>query len=152
MYARRGSQALMFQQAYRMLPTLWNATRVTKEKLDVDFVKEEFMRVNGHQHHHLLHGDVAAQIHQQTHWHHLHSTLSWAESGRAHSVSNHTPLTQRCADVARMHDSVPNVRTSATAQALVLEHISRQEGIFLYEIDVQAEEEELDADDGDSKH
>jgi hypothetical protein len=137
-YARRASQTMMLMQTQRMLPTLWQATQITKEKLDARFVKEEFMRVNGHRQLHLLLGDVAMQQHQHTHWHKLHSTNAWAESHRAYSVTNHSPVTQRFADIGRLHDSIPNVRVATTAQAVVLEHIARTEGTFLHEVDVEA--------------
>lgn len=145
-YARRASQAMMMHQAFRMLPTLWNATQLTKEKLDANFVFEEFMRVNGHQQQHLLLPEVAGQHHYQTHWHWLHSTLAWAESSRAYSVRQHTPMTQRCADVALLQDSVTNVRTAATGQALVLEHIARQDGIFFHEVEAVSTNGDAEAD------
>ena len=141
-YARRASQALMMQQAQRMLPTLWQATQLTKEPLNGRFVEEEFMRVNGHQQLHLLVGPVANQRHQHSHWHRLHSTNAWADSARSYATSSKSPLTQRFADLGRMHDTIPSVRVSATAQNVVMEQIAREEGIFLYEPDVVHEADE----------
>jgi hypothetical protein len=84
-YARRAAKTMMFQQAYRSIPTLWNATRVTKEKLDGAFVAEEFMRVNGQRTMPLLIGDVSTQTQHNSHWVHLNDTAAWAECGRAFS-------------------------------------------------------------------
>jgi hypothetical protein len=137
-YARRAAQTAMFMNAQRMLPTLYQATQLTKEKLDAKFLKEEFMRINGHRQLHLLVPGIAQQKHQYTHWNRLNSACSWAESHRAYSVSHHTPLTQRFADVGRMSDSIPNIRVSSTAQNVVLEHIARQEGIFAHDVDMEA--------------
>ena len=106
---------------------------VTKEKLDAQFVKEEFMRVNGHQQQHLLIGPVADQRHHMTHWHALHDTCAWADSHRSQSVRTHTPLTQRYAAVGRLANSIPNTKISSTNQLLVLEQIARQEGCFMYD-------------------
>ena len=142
LYARRASQTMMLQQAQRMLPVLWQATQVTKEPLDLRFVKEEFMRVNGHHQQHLLLGAVANQRHHQTHWNQLHSTNAWAESNHAYSVVNHSPLTQRFADIGRMHDSIPNVKLLATNQAVVAEQIARQEGTFFFEVEIKAEDDD----------
>ena len=132
-FARRASQTMMMFQAQRMLPTLWQATQVTKERLDEQFVKEEFMRVNGHHQQHLLvDGATDPDLHFQ-HWRRLHSTLAWAESFRAYEVGHKSPLTQRFADVGLMKNSIPNVRRTATAQKIFEEHVARTEGTFSYE-------------------
>ena len=132
-YARRAAKTMMFQQAQRALPTLWAATKVTKEKLDGNFVAEEFMRINGQRTGPLLIGAVAQQTQHNAHWVHLHDTGAWAESHRAYAVRHHTPMTQRFADIARLHDSTGNVRVQATPQSLMLEHVARVEGIATFE-------------------
>jgi hypothetical protein len=127
---------MMMLQAQRMLPVLYQATRVTGEKLDGRFVREEFMRTNGHRQLHLLVPEIASQTHQNTHWHRLHSTYAWAESHRAYSAKYHTPLTQRFGDIGRMQDTIPNVKIVASAQQLVIEHTARQEGTFMFDVDL----------------
>ena len=145
-YARRASQSMMMLQTQRMLPTLWQATQLTKEKLDGKFVQEEFMRINGHQQLHQLVPAVASQVHQHSHWHRLHSTNAWAESQRAYSVANKSALASRFADAGLMRDSMANVRVAATAQNVVLEQVAREEGTFLYEPDMLAHGADDDAD------
>jgi hypothetical protein len=149
-YARRASQSMMMLQAQRMLPTLWQATQLTHEKLDATFVKEEFMRVNGHQQLHQLVPGMAMQVHQHSHWHRLHSTNAWAESQRAYAVGAKTALATRFADAGLMRESLANVRVAATAQNIVLEQIAREEGAFLYEPDMLAHNAEGEEDSSSS--
>jgi hypothetical protein len=123
----------MFQQLMRTHGTLWAATRVTKEKLDVKFVTEEFMRTNGRRAMPLLNGAAAAHNLHHTHLAQLSDHMSWTESARAYAVRSQTPFTQRVASMGRMHETLPQVRASCTAQSLFLEHMSRIDGITTFE-------------------
>merc|ERR1711991_322624 len=113
---------------------------VTKEPLDGKFVKEEFMRVNGHTQQHLLIGPLANSPHTRTHWHRLHSTNAWAESARAYGVSHKSPLTQRFADAGRMSASIPTVVAATKLQSQLFEQIAREEGTFQYDPPEQEDE------------
>ena len=142
LYARRLGAAAMHHHLQRMAPVLWRATSVTKEPLNGRFVDEEFMRVNGHR---MLHPLIPA-VHQQTlhrtHWNDLHETCSWAESGRAQSVRHHTPIAMRAGEVGLLRESLGKVRQSATVQTMMLEQISRSEGILNADTSRQEETEE----------
>ena len=132
-YARRRAQMLMFNQLTRMHGTLWDATRVTKEKLDGAFVREELMRVNGRRTMPLLIPATAEQNVHQTHWNQLCDNGAWTDSMRAYSVQNQTPLTQRVAAMGRMAETITQSRTGSTVQVLFNEHIARMEGISGFE-------------------
>lgn len=145
-YARRASQALMFHQAQRCIPTLYAATRVTKEPLNGAFVREEFMRINGHHQLPVLIPEVAAQTHHTTHWHHLHSTCAWADSHRAYAVGHQTPMSQRFGDIGLMTEQIAPVRGNTTPQAVVQEHVARVEGTAVYDpVMSGADRDELEA-------
>ena len=151
MYARRLSQTAMFHNTQRMLPCLYRATQVTKEKLDNKFVEEEFMRINGHRTQHLLIPENSVQKLPRTHWNDLHDTATWTESMRAQSVRFQTPLTRRCAEVALIQEPLSKFRSQATIQAMFLEQVSRTTGIAVqdkayFEL---LDDEEEDVDEAD---
>eukprot|EP00758_Cryptobia_borreli_P004495 Tbor_TRINITY_DN4412_c0_g1::TRINITY_DN4412_c0_g1_i1::g.7916::m.7916 len=131
-FARRAAQRMMFCQIQRSLPILWDATRVTKEKLDVKLVQEEMMRVNGHRTMPLLLGDAAAFDTHHNHLDQLEDTCSWAESGRAFTVRYQSPYTQRVAAMGRMKDTIATTR-QVTCQSDFIEHLSRTEGLMKFD-------------------
>lgn len=132
-YAKRLARCEMFFQAMRALPVLHQATAVTREPLNWAFLREEFMRVNGYRQMPLLMTHVSRQTHQHSHWNHLISNTSWAESARAYAVRSQTPLTQRYAAVGRLEAALPPTRVAVAAQNIFLEHMSRVEGICSFE-------------------
>ncbi len=138
LYARRLGQVAMFQQLYRMHPTLWSATRITGEKLDADFVLEEYMRINGHRAMPLVIPEVSTQKLQRSHWNDLHDSCAWATSFRAYTLRNQTPITQRAAAVARMEESLKVAKTGSSTQNMFLEHVARVEGLSTPAIDDDA--------------
>ncbi|CAD2216292.1 hypothetical protein AGDE_00352 [Angomonas deanei] len=132
-YARRLAQTNMFHQLMRSHGTLWAATQVTKEPLDYQFVKEEFMRTNGKRTMPLLIGASADENMSESHFSHLTDNYAWTESSRAYAVQRQTPLTQHVASMGRMAETLVQSKTSSTSQTLFNEHIARIEGITLHE-------------------
>ncbi len=132
-YARRRAQMVMFNQLQRIHGTLWDATRVTKEKLDYEFVREEMMRVNGRRAMPLLIPAAAEQNIQQTHWNSLCDNGAWSDSMRAFTVQNQTQITMRAAAMGRMAETINQSRVGSTVQVMFNEHISRVEGISGFE-------------------
>ncbi|KPI90818.1 hypothetical protein ABL78_0051 [Leptomonas seymouri] len=141
-YAKRLAQTTMFHQIMRSHGTLWAATQVTKEKLDLAFVKEEFMRVNGLRAMPLLIGAAAEENLNESHLAHLTDHCGWTESARAFAVQRQTPLTQHIASMGRMAETISQAKTASTMQSLFSEHMARTDGISLFE-----EEPLLDDDD-----
>ena len=128
-YARRRAQMLMFNQLTRIHGTLWDATRITKEKLDFNFVREEMMRVNGRRAMPLLIAAAAEQNIHQTQWSTLCDNGAWTDSMRAFAVQNQTPLTQRTAAMGRMSETIGQSRIGSSVQVMFNEHVARTEGI-----------------------
>ncbi|CAC9524631.1 conserved hypothetical protein [Leishmania infantum JPCM5] len=143
-YAKRLAQTAMFHQLMRSHGTLWAATQVTKEKLDLAFVKEEMMRVNGRRAMPLLVGAAANENLNDTHLAHLTEHCAWAESARAFAVQRQTPLTQHIASMGRMAETITQAKTASTSQLLLNEHLARIDGISEFE------EEPIMADEYDS--
>ncbi|KPA84685.1 hypothetical protein ABB37_01193 [Leptomonas pyrrhocoris] len=141
-YAKRLAQTSMFHQIMRSHGTLWAATRVTKEKLDLAFVKEEFMRVNGRRTMPLLVGAAAEENLNESHLAHLTDHCAWTESARAFAVQRQTPLTEHIASMGRMAETINQAKTASTTQSLFNEHMARIDGINSFE-----EEPLLDDDD-----
>ncbi|EPY35084.1 hypothetical protein STCU_01258 [Strigomonas culicis] len=123
----------MFHQLMRNHGTLWAATQVTHEKLDNQFIKEEFMRVNGRRAMPLLLGAAASENLSETHLNHLTEHCAWAESARAFCVQQQTPMTQHVAAMGRMAETVNQAKTATSAQTLFNEHMARIEGITTFE-------------------
>ncbi|KAK7199751.1 hypothetical protein NESM_000021200 [Novymonas esmeraldas] len=142
-YAKRLAQTSSFHQLMRSHGTLWAATQVTKEPLDVAFVKEEMMRVNGRRAMPLLVGAAAAQSLHDTHLAHLTEHCSWTESARAFAVQHQTPLTQHIAAMGRMAETITQSRTACTSQLLFNEHMARIDGISEFEEEPLLEDEEI---------
>lgn len=140
--AFRLSQPMMFHQLMRIHGVLWNATQVTKEKLDSHFVFEEFMRTNGRRAMPLLVPAAAEQSGRHTHLSAIMDHGAWAESARAYAVQNQTPLTQRFAAMGRMEETINQSRTATTCQNVFNEHLARVEGIAGFEEELIIEEEE----------
>ncbi|EAN80412.1 uncharacterized protein TEOVI_000860100 [Trypanosoma equiperdum] len=132
-YARRLAQATMFHQLMRCHGTLWAATQVTKEQMDYNFIREEFMRVNGRRAMPLLLGAAANENLHQLHLSHLSEHCAWGESARALAVQRQTPLSQRVAALGRMAETIHQVKTASTVQNLFNEQISCMEGISSFE-------------------
>ncbi|CBH18525.1 hypothetical protein, conserved [Trypanosoma brucei gambiense DAL972] len=132
-YARRLAQATMFHQLMRCHGTLWAATQVTKEQMDYNFIREEFMRVNGRRAMPLLLGAAANENLHQSHLSHLSEHCAWGESARALAVQRQTPLSQRVAALGRMAETIHQVKTASTVQNLFNEQISCMEGISSFE-------------------
>ncbi|KAG5495448.1 hypothetical protein GH5_03109 [Leishmania sp. Ghana 2012 LV757] len=132
-YAKRLAQTTMFHQLMRTHGTLWAATQVTKEKLDLAFVKEEMMRVNGRRAMPLLIGAAAKENLNDTHLVHLSEHCAWSESARAFAVQRQTPLTQHIASMGRMAETITQAKTTATSQLLFNEHMARVDGISEFE-------------------
>lgn len=132
-YARRIAQSTMFNQLMRSHGTLWAATQVTKEPLDVSFVKEEFMRVNGRRATPPLIGGAADENLNNAHFTHLTEHCAWGESARAYAVQNQTPMTQHVAAMGRMAETINQSKTAATSQSLFNEHVARCDGISAFE-------------------
>lgn len=143
-YAKRLAQTSMFHQLMRTHGTLWAATQVTKEKMDVAFVKEEFMRVNGRRAMPLLIGAAADENLNETHLAHLTDHCAWTESARAYAVQHQTPLTQHVASMGRMAETINQVKTASTTQSLFNEYMARIDGISYFE-----EEPLVDEDDNE---
>ena len=131
-YARRTSQALLFQNIYRCHGPLWRATQVTREKLDGKFVREEFMRINGMRAMPQLVGasSLISPIINNFAWNHLLQTQAPAISTKAECVQKQTQLTRQLAKVGLMSDPVSQVRADSTIQAMMLESLSRTEGVL----------------------
>lgn len=142
-YARRFAQTSMFHQLMRVHGTLWAATKVTKEPLNYDFVKEEFMRVNGRRAMPLLLGAAAGENLNDSHLAHLTEHCAWAESSRAYAVQHQTPVTQHVASMGRMRETITQTRTSVTGQTLFNEHISRVDGISGFEEEPLLDDEDV---------
>ncbi|CAG9580219.1 conserved hypothetical protein [Leishmania major strain Friedlin] len=132
-YARRLAQTSMFHQLMRSHGTLWAATQVTKEKLNLAFVKEEMMRVNGRRAMPLLIGAAANENLNDTHFTHLTEHCAWTESARAFAVQRQTPLTQHIASMGRMAETITQAKTASTSQLLFNEHLARIDGISEFE-------------------
>ena len=137
--ARRGAQRMMFCQVQRSLPLMWDATRVTKEKLDGRFVQEELMRVNGQRSMPLLVGAAAKFDCHKTHLNELQDACAWSESARAFSVRFQTPVTQHVAAMGRMSDTISSTRIGVTCQSSFLETIAKQEGITKFDMEPDSE-------------
>eukprot|EP00744_Colponema_vietnamica_P020131 GILI01028574.1.p1 GENE.GILI01028574.1~~GILI01028574.1.p1 ORF type:complete len:156 (-),score=16.88 GILI01028574.1:31-462(-) len=133
LFARRYAQSMSFHQLQRSLPLMWAATRLTKEKLDVHFVKEEIMRVNGQRTMPLLIGEAASFDCHASHLNQLTDNCSWAESSKAMTVRHQSPFTQRIAAVGRMNTTIATARTAATAQNAFGEQIARIDGLMKHE-------------------
>eukprot|EP00796_Vickermania_ingenoplastis_P013283 gene13283-9124_t len=131
--AYRMSQPMMFHQLMRIHGVLWNATSVTKEKLDTPFIYEELMRTNGKRTMPLLIPAATEEARRATHLADLADHCAWAESSRAYAVQYQTPLTQRIASMGCMQETASQTRNSATCQNLFNEHIARVEGICGFE-------------------
>lgn len=129
LFARRYAQSMSFHQLHRSLPLMWAATKLTKEKLDVNFVKEEIMRVNGQRTMPLLIGEAAAIDCHASHLNQLTDNCSWAESQKAMTVRHQTPFTRRIASVGRMSSNIATTRTAVTAQNAFGEHMARLDGL-----------------------
>lgn len=140
-YARRLAQTMTFHQLMRSHGTLWAATQVTKEKLDLSFVKEELMRVNGRRAMPLLIGAAAEENLNDAHLVHLTEHCAWAESARAFAVQRQTPLTQHIAAMGRMSETINQSKAASSVQTLFNEHLSRIEGIATFEEEPVFEEE-----------
>lgn len=136
-YARRAAQSGMLQNLYRTHATLWQATRVTKEKLDYAFVKEEFMRVNGHRTMPLLVAASAQSKMQNCHFNQLTDACAWADSARAFSVRNQTPLTKHIAAMGRMEITLPQMKLQTTAQSLFSEYNAICDGVASFDEEPQ---------------
>lgn len=134
---------MMFHQAMRIHGVLWNATQVTKEKFDANFMFEEFMRTNGRRALPLLIPAAVEQSRRRTHLGDLTDHGAWAECARAYTVQNQTPLTQRFAAMGRMEETINQCRTAATCQSVFNEHIARVEGVSGFEEELFIEEEDL---------
>ncbi|RNF23809.1 uncharacterized protein Tco025E_02710 [Trypanosoma conorhini] len=132
-YARRLAQGMMFHQLMRCHGTLWAATQVTKEKLDYNFIREEFMRSNGRRTMPLLIGAAAEENLHELHLTHLTEHCAWGESARASAVHRQTPLSQHIGAMGRMSETIHQTKTAATMQNLFNEHLSRIEGISSFE-------------------
>nr|CCC95976.1 hypothetical protein, unlikely [Trypanosoma congolense IL3000] len=141
-YARRLAQAMMFHQLMRCHGTLWAATQVTKEKLDYNFIREEFMRINGHRAMPLLLGAAARENLHQLHLTHLSEHCAWGESTRAFIVRKQTPLSQHIAAMGRMSETINQVRTASTVQNLFNEQISCMDGTASFEEEPLIESDE----------
>ncbi|CAJ1011277.1 hypothetical protein NXY56_005738 [Leishmania guyanensis] len=141
-YAKRLAQTTMFHQLMRSHGTLWAATQVTKEKLDLDFVKEEMMRVNGRRSMPLLVDAAAKENLAETHLAHLTEHCAWAESARAFAVQRQTPLTQHIASMGRMAETITQAKNASTSQLLFSEHMARIDGISEFEEEPLLEDEE----------
>ncbi|CCW62796.1 unnamed protein product [Phytomonas sp. EM1] len=141
-YARRRAQTMMFHQLMRSHGTLWAATQITKEPLDLAFVKEEFMRVNGRRRMPLLIGAAADERMGETHLAHLTEHAAWAESFRAFTVQRQSPLTQHIAAMGRMSETIPHTRSVTTSQSLFNEHMAHIDGISTFEEEPILDEEE----------
>ena len=141
-FARRAAYGTMHHHAMRMTPVLWRATQVTKEPLDHRFLDEEFMRVNGHRRLHPLLPSAQKQALPRSHWNDLNDTCTWAESGRAQAVRFHTPLVQRFGEVGLLSDSLARVKTAATVQNLMMEQLSRTEGVLVADKSIEVVDDE----------
>lgn len=141
-YARRLAQTSMFHQLMRSHGTLWAATQVTKEPLDLAFVKDEMMRVNGRRAMPLLIGAAAEQNLNDTHLVHLTEHCAWTESARAFAVQQQTPLTQHIAAMGRMAETITQAKNASTSQLLFSEHMARVDGISEFEEEPLLDEEE----------
>lgn len=130
---------MMFCQAQRSLPLLWDATRITKEKLDGAFLREELMRVNGQRSMPLLVGAAAQFDCHLTHLNELQDACAWSESARACGVRYQTPVTQHVAAMGRMSDTISAARIAVTCQASFLETVARQEGITKFDMEPETE-------------
>lgn len=140
-YAKRLAQTSMFHQIMRSHGTLWAATQVTKEKLDLAFFKEECMRVNGRRTMPLLVGAAADENLGNTHLAHLTEHCGWTESARAFAVQHQTPLTQHVASMGRMAETINQARTASTTQSLFNEHMARIDGISYFDEEPLLEED-----------
>lgn len=141
-YAKRLAQTSMFHQIMRSHGTLWAATQVTKEKLDLPFVKEEFMRVNGRRAMPLLVGAAADENLNESHLAKLTDHCGWTESARAFAVQRQTPLTQHIAAMGRMTETINQAKTASTTQSLFNEHMARVDGISSFEEEPLLEDDE----------
>ena len=141
-YAKRLAQTSMFHQIMRSHGTLWAATQVTKEKLDLAFVKEEFMRVNGRRTMPLLVAAAASENLNESHLAHLTDHCGWTESARAYAVQHQTPLTQHIAAMGRMAETINQAKTASTMQSLFNEHMARIDGISFFEEEPLIEDDE----------
>ncbi|CBZ29532.1 conserved hypothetical protein [Leishmania mexicana MHOM/GT/2001/U1103] len=141
-YAKRLAQMSMFHQVMRSHGTLWAATQVTKEKLNLAFVKEEMMRVNGRRAMPLLVGAAANENLNDTHLAHLTEHCAWTESARAFAVQRQTPLTQHIASMGRMAETITQAKTASTSQLLFNEHLARIDGISEFEEEPIMEDED----------
>ncbi|EAN85804.1 hypothetical protein C3747_55g196c [Trypanosoma cruzi] len=139
--ARRFAQGMMFHQLMRCHGTLWAATQVTKEKLDYNFIREEFMRVNGRRTMPLLIGAAADENLHGMHLTHLTEHCAWGESARASAVHRQTPLSQHIGAMGRMSETIQQTKNSATMQNLFNEHLSHIEGISTFEEEPLVEDE-----------
>lgn len=142
-YGKRLAQSFMFHQLMRSHGTLWAATQITKEPFDTNFVKEEFMRVNGRRAMPLLIGASAEENLNDSHLAHLTDTFAWTESARAYGVQRQTPLTQHVAAMGRMAETINQSRSAATCQSLLNEHIARTDGLSSFDEDPTHEREEF---------
>ncbi|KAH9578788.1 hypothetical protein LSM04_004654 [Trypanosoma melophagium] len=134
-YARRIAQGTMFHQLMRCHGTLWAATQVTKEKLNYNFIREEFMRVNGRRTMPLLIGAAADENLHQLHLTHLTEHCAWSESARACAVHEQTPLSKHIAAMGRMAETIPQAKTACTVQNLLQEQLAHIDGISTFEED-----------------
>ncbi|GET91478.1 hypothetical protein, conserved [Leishmania tarentolae] len=141
-YAKRFAQTSMFHQLMRSHGTLWAATQVTKEKLNLAFVKEEMMRVNGRRAMPLLVGAAANENLNDTHLAHLTEHCAWTESARSFAVQRQTPLTQHIASMGRMAETITQAKTASSSQLLLNEHLARIEGISEFEEEPILEDED----------
>lgn len=133
-YARRTSQSLLFQNIYRCHGPMWRATQVTRENLDGKFVREEFMRINGMRAMPQLVGasSLVSPIINNFAWHHLLQTQAPSISTKAECVQKQTQLSRQLAKVGLMSEPLQQVRADSTLQAMVLESLSRAEGVLSF--------------------
>jgi hypothetical protein len=130
---------MMFCQVQRSLPLMWDATQVTKEKLDRHFVQEELMRVNGQRSMPLLVGAAAQFDCHKTHLNELQDACAWSESARAFGVRFQTPVTQHVAAMGRMSETISSARIGVTCQSSFLEVVAKQEGIAKFDMEPDSE-------------
>ncbi|CCW70626.1 unnamed protein product, partial [Phytomonas sp. Hart1] len=145
LHARRRAQAMMFHQLMRSHGTLWAATQLTREPLDLGFVKEEFMRVNGRRCGPLLTRAAAEKGGLgESHFTHLTEHAAWGESFRAYAVQQQTPMTKHIAAMGRMGETIAQARSATTAQGLFLEYMAAIDGISTFEQESTLDEEEFE--------
>ncbi len=131
-FARRTSQSLLFQNIYRCHGPLWRATQVTRETLDGKFVREEFMRVNGQRAMPQLVGasSLISPLINNFAWNHLLQTQAMATSAKAECVQRQTQLTRQLAKVGLMREPTAQIKNDSTMQVMMLESLSRTEGVL----------------------